>query len=833
MSIDFLTPSLLWLLLAVPLLWFFPRRMDRVARGLLRSALFALVILALARPVLVSPQGAVFQVFVLDQSGSVGAAPAARARELLAQWQRGLTVAGQSAVIVVGADRAGEAPLSAGTSPVLRLTGASPLGDALALAAQQIPTGSAGVVTLVSDGLATDRRWAPAVQDLIARGIPVATYDLGRDAQDVYPARLSVDSLLRVGQTARVDVEVVGKAGAVRVRLTDASGRELAVSEGFPSTDRVTVPLNFEPTETGFLEVRAEVIAAADTNPANNQVSATLAVQPPLRLLYLGERVTGGAARLGELLGRGFTVQEGGSLVLDATAELGGYDLVWLDDRPASRLPAAFQAKLAATAEHDGLGVIVSGGKASFGAGGYDQSTVAGMLPVDLLQRTEKQDPSTALVVVVDTSGSMSGTPIELAKQITRLAIRRLKAHDRIGMIEFYGNKNWALPMQSAANKIAIDRAIGRLQASGGTVLYPGVEEAYYGLKNVNTRYKHILIVTDAGIEEANFEGLTRLIARDKINVSTVLVGDQAHAQSLIDIAAWGHGRFYSASDRYALPEIVLKQATTMDLPAYKNGTFATGARGGTTWWGAVNPAALPALNGYVETQPRPGAEVLLEVEGSAHPVLATWQYGVGRVTALLTEPVGEGTTAWTQWPDYGRWLGRIVSRTAGDVAPFRYTAERRDQVVTVTARRQGGPAELRPHANRLEAPGRAGAALEFRQLTPDYFTAEVVADPAREIRVQADVGTLLAVAAGSDVAAETQVDPARGLPLADLARVTGGVSVDASRDTPLLPSPAPAAGAASLSLLELRPWAALLALLVYLAEIAWRRWPEKNRSTP
>ena len=64
------------------------------------------------------------------------------------------------------------------------------------------------------------------------------------------------------------------------------------------------------------------------------------------------------------------------------------------------------------------LGALVfSGGKAAFGTGGYDRSTVAELAPVEFIQRTEKRDPSTALAVIIDTSGSMSGTRIELAKQ--------------------------------------------------------------------------------------------------------------------------------------------------------------------------------------------------------------------------------------------------------------------------------------------------------------------------------------------------------------------------------------------------------------------------------
>ena len=830
MSIDFLRPLFLLVLLLVPLLWFFPRRMDRVARGVLRSLVFALVILALAGPVLVTPAGSLFQVFVLDQSASVSAAQRARALQLLDQWRQRVTDPELSAVVVVGAPPEGTPALPADLRHVIRVedpVSQSALSAALAAAGRQIPTGSAGVITLVTDGLATDRRWGPTVQQLIARGIPVAAYDLGRNEKDFRPVRLSADPLLRVGQTARLTVDVVGGAGELRVRLTDGEGRELAFSPPVKISGRTTVPLEFEPHDAGFLTVKAEVVpaAGADLDPANNSLQQTFAVQPPLRLLYLGERMTQGAPRLGQLLGRGFAVQDGAALTLDATTDLSGYDLVLLDDRPASRVSDAFQAQLVQAVQHQGLGLLFSGGKAAFGTGGYDRTAVAEILPVDFVQRTEKRDPSTALAIIIDTSGSMGGTRMELAKQVARLAVKRLKAHDRVGIVEFYGNKSWALPLQSAANKITIDRALGRMQASGGTVMYPALEEAYYGLKNVNTRYKHVLVITDAGVEDADYETLMRLCTKDHVNVSTVLIGAGAHNQNLIDLATWGKGRFYSASDRYSLPEVVLKQATTMNLPAYKSGAFPVVGRGGAGWWGEVDRQAVPALSGYVETQAQAGAEVLLEVEGNAHPILATWLYGLGRVTALATEPLGDGTADWKNWRDYGRWLARIASRTAGDTRPFRFAVDRHDHQITVTARRYADRAGAVPQASVLNEQGREVQPLEFRQLSPGHFVASTVSAPAKEVRVAAG-GQFFASSPAADVSAETQVDPETALDLAALAQATGGVFVDAAQSAALGTRPATRTDSSSLSLFELWPHATLLALLVYLAEIAYRRWP-------
>jgi hypothetical protein len=440
----------------------------------------------------------------------------------------------------------------------------------------------------------------------------------------------------------------------------------------------------------------------------------------------------------------------------------------------------------------------------------------------------------------------MIGTRIELAKQVARLAVRRLKAHDRIGIVEFYGNKHWALPMQSAANKIAIDRAIGRMQAIGGTVMMPAVEEAYYGLKNVDTRYKHILIITDAGVEGADYEGMLRQIARDGINVSTVLVGAQAHNQLLIDLASWGKGRFYSVVDRYNLPEVILKQPSTMKLPAYKTGAFPVDTRGGEGWWSDIDRRALPALDGYVETTARDGAETLMEIRGTGDPLLASWRFGLGRVTALMTEPVGEGTGGWAGWRDYGRLLARVLSRTADDLRLFDYEIRRDDHDLTVTARRAARDEALVPAGAWLDDAGREAGALAFRELAPGWFAATLAVDPAATVRATVAARTpsepgrgrqpTRLVSTGLDhLSPERQVDPLRGLDLEALARATGGAYTEPANGG-AAPAGPPAGrqpdfdASGSWSATRLWPGLLLVALLCYLAEIVWRRWPRPSR---
>jgi len=817
----FLQPGWLVLLALVPVIWFWPKRFQEPWHALLRSLVLGLVIVALARPVHLTQDDIRHHVFVIDGSASVKASDLSSAREAVAKLIAGLDKGDRAHVIEVGR----HAPVSGASTTRLVAGKDSPIATALALAALEIPEGSRGSVTLFSDGQATDRSWAPAVEALCARKIPLHTVTPPPRAGDVRPVAISPGGLLRVGQTARVLVDVAGTAPGVKVQLSGPDG-VVAETGPFSLADRKRAVLEFEPKRAGFgsYTAKIELTSGTDRVASNNTIATLFAIQDPIRVLYLGSRVKHSEQRLRELLGRGFEIDEEPT----TTAEPAAYDLVVLDDKPAKELPREFQRKLVTAVEHDGLGLCMTGGGGSFGPGGYHKTPIENILPVEFVQKEEKKDPSTALAIIIDTSGSMGGNRIVLAKEVTRLALRRLLPHDKVGIVEFYGNKRWAAPLQSAANAIDIQRALNRLDAGGGTILYPAVEEAYYGLRNVQTRYKHVLILTDAGVESGPYEQLLRRMAKDNICVSTVLVGPGRHSEFLAELADWGRGRFYHASDRFNLPEIMLKQPSSSRLPAYRTGAQAVEAQGGRGWWGDADPHAVPAVSGYVETRARPGADVVLRTRQDRHPILASWRFGLGRTTALTTEPTGPGSKPWQAWDGYGSFLARVFSRTASDGrVPFRFSLVRRDHELVLTARRLD-ESDRSPSAKWLD--GNSPRELIFRERAPGVFEARFSCSPDVPARVVAgiagsDAGRVrLASAALADRADELQVDPERVFDTGRAAQATGGRVVSMAG----LATFAPDAGGGTrpLAVSELWPLCLLLALLFYFADLTWRRSP-------
>lgn len=137
MDISFLYPTYFFLLLALPLLWFVPRKPD-LRQGLIRSALMLFMVLALARPVLLSSNTESYQVFILDRSESLSTEQKAEGESVLQQMRASLSAKDNVSLIVVGEE--GEAKAD------IRINGSSTssLSAALQAAAEQIPDGSRG-----------------------------------------------------------------------------------------------------------------------------------------------------------------------------------------------------------------------------------------------------------------------------------------------------------------------------------------------------------------------------------------------------------------------------------------------------------------------------------------------------------------------------------------------------------------------------------------------------------------------------------------------------------------------------------------------------------------
>ena len=103
--------------------------------------------------------------------------------------------------------------------------------------------------------------------------------------------------------------------------------------------------------------------------------------------------------------------------------------------------------------EHFGGGLIVLGGPNSYGAGGWANTELEKALPVDCQIKNAKVNAIGALMLVIDSSGSMNGEKIAWSKAAAIAASQMLGERDFIGVVTFDSEPHWIVPIQRNATR--------------------------------------------------------------------------------------------------------------------------------------------------------------------------------------------------------------------------------------------------------------------------------------------------------------------------------------------------------------------------------------------
>lgn len=150
------------------------------------------------------------------------------------------------------------------------------------------------------------------------------------------------------------------------------------------------------------------------------------------------------------------------------------------------------------------------------------------------------------LTLLLDTSGSMQGEPLEQEKRMALALIDALSATDSLEVIEFSSHTRAfsRTPVAATATaKAEASRWVGALHASGGTEMVSGVEAAMRELRTESQR--QIVLITDGlvGFERQIVSAvLQRLPARARLHC--VGVGSAVNRSLVAPIARAGRGTF-------------------------------------------------------------------------------------------------------------------------------------------------------------------------------------------------------------------------------------------------------------------------------------------------
>lgn len=549
------------------------------------------------------------------------------------------------------------------------------LGEALDTAASLLANQPGGRILLISDGLDQGGAVAPAVARLAAMGIPVNIRPLARsEAAEVSVMELLGPSRVRVGQpfivTARIHAT---KRATVQYQLVRGS---TLIAKGEWELRPGANLWRFRDllAQPRAEEYRLEIQATQDAFPENNRGMALVrGVREKHAVVWTQRGEASGLAR--DLAALGFDVEtRSASQSPGSAAELAGTRLAVLENVAATDLGLPGLEALRLYTERLGGALLITGGRSSFGVGGYHRSPLDSALPVSMEVRKEQRKAAIALCVVIDRSGSMDMEvspgvkKIQLADEGTIAALQLLAPNDLISVIAVDSADHVVVPLQTLTELPKLASQIRRIESIGGGIfVYTGLAAALKQLESSPARTRHIILFADAADSEEQ-ENVPELVARMKnmgITVSVIGLGtpQDRDAQFLMGVAAQSGGQAEFTDNARALPQLFAKETITILRSTFMEEPTDVTAGPDLSRLGPNPARSWPRPGGYNITYLRPKASLGLKAgDDQQSPLLAFWPRGRGRAAALTLPWEGEFSGDWPQWTSRTDFLGQLTT---------------------------------------------------------------------------------------------------------------------------------------------------------------------------
>ena len=472
--------------------------------------------------------------------------------------------------------------------------------------------------------------------------------------------------------------------------------------------------------------IRAEITAEQDLEPGNNHRTVILPAAPRTSVLLVSAQPESAQRMAGMLQAAGMEVRNCTPAELPEIADkLAPLALVVLFDVDARKFSKS-QADALDQFVHRGGGLMVVGGESTYGAQSLAGTRLEAMLPLAAVRETVLPPTSLALVLVIDTSGSMrDGGRLEMAQQAARLVVDEVGQEDALGILAFSSASQWVVPLDSIQDKAAVLAQIDALRARGGTNMAPALQRARLALAESVADRRHLILLTDGISVPGDFQEIAAELSAAGITLSAVSIGDAADERLLAAMARTAHGRYYHCAESSAVPQVLVAETRTAAAEASPPRRPLV----------LHQLPRLPQADGLhlaaaVETVAKPGSELLLLADSGA-PLLAWWRLGTGLVVSVAAQ-VDSGASEFNSaetsfWSRLAQLAQRRPERdrqrywmvAAGTQTRFSIDAWKADGEF-----QNGAPADLRIHTPAQTYAAGAEIQRTLRQIGPGRYEA-------------------------------------------------------------------------------------------------------------
>ncbi|MDE7223344.1 MAG: VWA domain-containing protein, partial [Acetatifactor sp.] len=348
------------------------------------------------------------------------------------------------------------------------------------------------------------------------------------------------------------------------------------------------------------------------------------------------------------------------------------YKSIVLENVYLGDLPGGFLDNIETYVKDYGCGLICCGGDTSYALGGYRGSVLETVLPVDMQLRGVNENPSMAMVMVIDHSGSMSvyagdgATSLDLAITAAQTAVDQMLDTDYVGVLAFDDTFSWVVEPVRVSDREKIKEDIASIPEGGGTTIQPALREALKGIKGCDASIRHVVLLTDGQGETNDYRELTAAFNDAQVTLSTVAVGEGSDSKLLERIAKECGGRYYYSDLATDIPRIFAQEVFLGGDTYLQNGEFGLSVNSRHEITGGLFSEGWPNIFGYVSATPKRASNVLIASEKD-DPVLTVMQYGLGHTVAWNTDVTNQWTAGFAGESDYVQLWKRMIDYSVGN----------------------------------------------------------------------------------------------------------------------------------------------------------------------
>jgi uncharacterized membrane protein len=828
------------LLAIIPWLWWVRRRttMDLSPQHLMlstivRTAIVVGLILALMQPVIYRASSAISVVYLLDVSQSVEP----NAIKQAIDWISRTNDAGRpddARFVAFGANtmpfdslaELRKVRISADGRDGTLNQSATDLASAFDRAIRTFSPNHLKRAVLVSDGNDNGGDLTTALARLHREGVHVYTHALeSRQQGDAWVETILTPPSVTADEQFPVDVHVysqVAASGAVTLRkgTETLETKTVHLEQGL---NRIAFATRVK-DEAASTVLSADIAVAGDPFEGNNRFRQPVIVNGKPRILYIESHEPSAQYLKKALETEGLIVSVADPRQLPSdVAQLDAYDGLILSDVDPQVLSAQQKQSLETYVRELGGGFILAGGENTYGKDGYSDTPVEKALPVTF--DTKKRPPTIAMVAVIDVSGSMSQGQLTIAKEAAKAPLKALRNSDRFGVLSFNTGFSWVAPIQYARDREALNAGIESLYAGGGTDIYVGLNAAYQALKDAPDEVKTVVVLSDGITQTADFKNLATTMIQNGINVSTIAVGTSANRELMADIAMWGKGRAYSITTYDKVPQIFIKETELALGKTLQEQPFLPILKKNVEAFKGIDFTKAPRLLGYVVTKPKPTAEVLLTESWTDEPLLARWQYGLGKAAIFTSDVKTRWASDWIEWNGYAKFWAQVVRETmrrrSDEQFDFKVSRKGDYALATINAIEKDGRFrnDLRPQL-RVIGPDQKISVVDMPQVGPGNYEVRLPLrrDGTYSFRATGGDSTGPVGSLEFSYPAEYHFYPPDTEKLRGISKATGGMSEPEARE---IFDPQ---GESTEYPLSLWPWLCAAVLVLHLMDILLRR---------